>query len=185
VGSSKPDFRVRLVGETVGPTIHRQGWRSPGRSPSHRNGSSICPRARNRTSLPVRATSGESVRRVDVAWPGSHIRRMYDSLSRSEASILAQLRTGMTPLNVYLYLIGASQTSLCDCDEAAEPRQHFTSHCRKCPGSVEEQQRSLSCPWGTSSPILLQRHPLRWPVWYYYSPRCPFGPGLATRAEPA
>jgi hypothetical protein len=50
-----------------------------------------------RATEQVPATVGESVRRIDTAWPGNHTRRMYDDLSKRQASILAQLRTGITP----------------------------------------------------------------------------------------
>jgi hypothetical protein len=69
------------------------------------------------------------VRRIDAAWPGNHTRRIYDDLSKRQASILAQLRTGMTPLNGYLHNIKAVETNLCDCGEAAESREHFIFHC--------------------------------------------------------
>jgi hypothetical protein len=74
-------------------------------------------------------TFGEHVRKIDAAWPGSHTRRMYDDLSKRQASILAQLRTGMTPLNGYLHNIRAAETNLCDCGEAAESREHFIFYC--------------------------------------------------------
>lgn len=64
-------------------------------------------------------TTGESVRKIDAAWPGNHTRRMYDDLSKRQASVLAQLRTGMTPLTGYLHNIKAVGTNLCDCGEAA------------------------------------------------------------------
>lgn len=73
----------------------------------------------------VPATVGESVRRIDTAWPGSHTRRMYDDLSKRQASILAQLRIGMTPLNGYLDNIKVAEKSLCECGEAVESREHF------------------------------------------------------------
>jgi hypothetical protein len=69
------------------------------------------------------------VRKIDAAWPSSHTRRMYDDLSKRQAGILAQLRTGMTPLNGYLYNIRAAETNLCDCGEVAESREHFIFHC--------------------------------------------------------
>jgi hypothetical protein len=49
-----------------------------------------------RATSQVSTTFGESVRRIDAAWPGNHTRCMYDDLSKRQASILAQLRIGMT-----------------------------------------------------------------------------------------
>lgn len=74
-------------------------------------------------------TVGDAVRKIDAGWPGSHTRRMYDELSKRQASVLAQLRTGMTPLNGYLHSIKAVETNLCECSEAVESREHFIFHC--------------------------------------------------------
>lgn len=82
-----------------------------------------------RATLQASTTFGESVRRVDTAWPGDHTRRIYDNLSKRQASVLAQLRTGMTPLNGYLYNIKAAESNLCECGEAAESIQHFMFEC--------------------------------------------------------
>jgi hypothetical protein len=84
-----------------------------------------------RATEQVPATVGESVRRIDTAWPGSHTRRMYDDLSKRQASILAQLRTGMTPLNGYLHNIKAVESNLCECGEAVESIEHFVFHCAR------------------------------------------------------
>jgi hypothetical protein len=42
-------------------------------------------------------------REMDTALPGKHTRILYDTLKRREASVLAQLRTGMARLNGYLH----------------------------------------------------------------------------------
>jgi hypothetical protein len=46
---------------------------------------------------------GEYTRKLDTALPGKHTRLLYDSFKRTDASILAQLRTGMKRLNGYLH----------------------------------------------------------------------------------
>jgi hypothetical protein len=51
--------------------------------------------------------------RVDAALPGKHTRQLYDRLSWKEASVLAQLRTGMARLNGYLFRIDVAQTDRC------------------------------------------------------------------------
>ncbi|KZL85919.1 hypothetical protein CI238_13517, partial [Colletotrichum incanum] len=51
---------------------------------------------------------GKFSKRVDSALPGKHTRQLYDSFSWKQASILAQLRTGMARLNWYLHQIGAA-----------------------------------------------------------------------------
>jgi hypothetical protein len=84
-----------------------------------------------RATEQVPATVGASVRRIDAAWPGNHTRRMYDDLSKRQASILAQLRTGMTPLNRYLHNIKVVESNLCECGETIESREHFVLRCAR------------------------------------------------------
>ncbi|KAI2928635.1 hypothetical protein CBS147321_10997 [Aspergillus niger] len=74
---------------------------------------------------------GRHVKRVDAALPGKHTRQLYDGLSWKEATVLAQLRTGMARLNGYLYRINAAQTDQCACGQARETVEHFLFRCRK------------------------------------------------------
>ncbi len=83
----------------------------------------------SRTSLPERV--GRYSKRVDAALPGKHTRLLYDWLSRREAGVLAQLRTGMAKLNVYLYCIEAASLAKCACGQARETVDHFIFRCRR------------------------------------------------------
>ncbi|CEL11769.1 Putative Reverse transcriptase [Aspergillus calidoustus] len=74
---------------------------------------------------------GKHVKRVDAALPGKHTRQLYDRLSWKEASVLAQLRTGMARLNGYLYRINVAQTDQCECGQARETVEHFLFRCRR------------------------------------------------------
>ena len=74
---------------------------------------------------------GKYSREMDTALPGKHTRTLYDGLQRREASILAQLRTGMARLNGYLYNIGATPTDQCDCGQARESIRHFLFRCTR------------------------------------------------------
>ena len=74
---------------------------------------------------------GRHAKRVDAALPGKHTRQLYDRLSWKEASVLAQLRTGMVRLNGYLYRINVAQTDQCACGQAREIVEHFLFRCRK------------------------------------------------------
>ena len=76
---------------------------------------------------------------MDRALPGRHVRQLYDSLTNSEASILAQLRTGMARLNGYLYRIGVAETEQCRCGGSAETTKHFLFRCSQ----WDEQRRQL------------------------------------------
>jgi hypothetical protein len=74
---------------------------------------------------------GRHSKRVDAALPGKHTRQLYDRLSWKEASVLAQLRTGMARLNGYLYRIKVAETDQCGCGQARETVEHFLFRCRK------------------------------------------------------
>jgi hypothetical protein len=74
-------------------------------------------------------TVGEYTRKMDIALPGKHTRLLYNSFKWAEASILAQLHTGMTRLNGYLHQIGASDTDQCACGHARETVEHFLFRC--------------------------------------------------------
>jgi hypothetical protein len=74
---------------------------------------------------------GKHVKRMDAALPGRHTRQLYDRLSWKEASVLAQLRTGMARLNGYLYQIKVAQTDQCAFGQARETVEHFLFRCRK------------------------------------------------------
>ena len=68
---------------------------------------------------------------ADTALPGKHTRILYDALTRREANILAQLRTGMARLNGYLHRIRAVESDQCDCNQARETVAHFLFRCAK------------------------------------------------------
>ncbi|KJZ67985.1 hypothetical protein HIM_12627 [Hirsutella minnesotensis 3608] len=74
---------------------------------------------------------GKHSKRIDRALPGRHTRTLYDGLTRKEADILVQLRTGMSRLNGYLHAIGATDSGLCECGQAQETVDHFLFRCTK------------------------------------------------------
>lgn len=82
---------------------------------------------RRARSLPVGI--GKYSRDMDIALPGKHTRTLYDSLNRREASVLAQLRTGMARLNGYLHRIKAVDSDQCACGQAIETIKHFLFRC--------------------------------------------------------
>jgi len=83
-------------------------------------------------SLPEKV--GRHSKRVDTALPGKHTRLLYDRLSRKEARVLVQLRTGMTKLNTYLHRTRATSSDLCACGQARETVEHFLFRCRQWTG---------------------------------------------------
>ncbi|EAQ84468.1 hypothetical protein CHGG_08482 [Chaetomium globosum CBS 148.51] len=74
---------------------------------------------------------GRHSKRVDIALPGKHTQLLYDHLSRSEAGVLAQLRTGMAKLNTYLHRIKAAPSDQCTCGQARETVNHFLFRCKQ------------------------------------------------------
>jgi hypothetical protein len=79
--------------------------------------------------LPV--SVGKYSKSIDVALPGRHTRTLYDTLKRTEACVLAQLRTGMARLNGYLHQIGGVESDLCACGQAKETVKHFLFRCAR------------------------------------------------------
>ena len=74
---------------------------------------------------------GKHSQRVDRALPGKHTGPLYDRLSWKEASILAQLRTGIARVNAYLHRIEATPSDQCACEQARETVEHFLFRCTK------------------------------------------------------
>ena len=68
---------------------------------------------------------GKFSKELDKALPGTHTRILYDGLKKKEAKVLAQLRTGMSHLNDYLYRIGIAESDQCACGQAKETVKHF------------------------------------------------------------
>ncbi len=73
---------------------------------------------------------GKYSKAIDTALPGKHTRQLYDRLSHKEASVLAQLRTGIARLNTYLHRITVAPTDQCECGHAKETVDHFLFRCR-------------------------------------------------------
>nr|AEB91360.1 unknown [Verticillium dahliae VdLs.17] len=74
---------------------------------------------------------GKLSKEVDIALPGKHTRELYDNLSWMEASMLAQLRTGMARLNASLFRIRAVASAQCACGQARETVEHFLLRCTR------------------------------------------------------
>ncbi|CRL30817.1 unnamed protein product [Penicillium camemberti] len=74
---------------------------------------------------------GRHSRRVDTTLPGKHTRQLYDQLSWKEASVLAQLRTGMARLNGYLFQINTVETDQYAYGQVRDALDHFLFRCRK------------------------------------------------------
>ena len=80
-------------------------------------------------------------RQIDQALPGKHTRRLYDHLSKADAYILAQLRTGKCRLNGYLARINVVESAQCDCGRGPETVGHFLFQCMRWNTMREEMKR--------------------------------------------
>jgi hypothetical protein len=56
--------------------------------------------------------------------PGKHTVKIYNALNRTAAAILAQLRTNISRLNIYLSKINVADTDRCECG-MTETVPHF------------------------------------------------------------
>lgn len=88
-------------------------------------------RAQQATRSSSRWTTGKRLKEVDSALPGRHVRLLYDTLTRTEAQALAQLRTGHSKLRGFLARIGAEGTDQCECGQGKEDTRHFLFHCQR------------------------------------------------------
>ena len=61
---------------------------------------------------PLPPLVGKFTQSIDCALPGKHTRLLYDSLSKPQAALLTQLRTGKSRLNDYLAKINAVESDL-------------------------------------------------------------------------
>ena len=60
------------------------------------------------------AKTGKFLQRIDKALPGKHAKKLYNSLNRADAAILAQLRINISRLNTYLHRIKVAEIDRCD-----------------------------------------------------------------------
>jgi len=76
------------------------------------------------------AKAGTYLLRLDKELPGKNTRKMYNKTNKTNASILAQLRTNIPRLNSYLRRIEVTETDKCECG-ATETVQRFLSLCTR------------------------------------------------------
>jgi hypothetical protein len=108
---------------------------------------------------------GEYARRFDTALPGKHTRLVYNGLNRTEAGVLAQLRTGMSRLNGYLCRINAAETDRCACGQAKETVEHFLFRCARWDRYRETMLRQTNSKMGCLSFFLEGMAPSDPPSW--------------------
>ena len=139
--SSEENELMKLAKEKA-KAATRQGATAQIQVPRMRSTTLNIARAKHFTTRKLPENIGKYSKRIDIALPGKHTRQLYDDLPWKEASILAQLRTGMARLNTYLLRIRATMTDQCECGQAQETVDHFLFRCRRW---TEYRKEMLRC----------------------------------------
>jgi hypothetical protein len=74
------------------------------------------------------AITGKHLQKIDKALPGKHTAKLYNTLNRTAAATLVQLRTNISRLNTYLSKINIADTDRCECG-MIETVPHFLFLC--------------------------------------------------------
>ena len=99
-------------------------------------------------------TWGRYTYAIDSALPGKHTLRLYGMLSREDASILAQARTGHTHLNEYRARIKQADSALCECNGGVESVKHVILHCPTWDAPRQRLREAVGDRWGDVSFLL-------------------------------
>ena len=82
-----------------------------------------------KVTLPLRV--GKAIKELDHALPGPHTKIIYNNLTKDEAKVIAQLRTGDAKLNLFLARIKAAESAICACGAAPESVRYFLFSCSR------------------------------------------------------
>ncbi|KAJ5569007.1 hypothetical protein N7450_011493 [Penicillium hetheringtonii] len=97
---------------------------------------------------------GRWSRNLDAALPGKHTNFLYDNLSRRQAALLIQLRTGHARLNRYLQRMGHLENNTCGCgtdSDDGETVEHFLFHCPDWNQLRQEMKLRMGSRYGDTS----------------------------------
>jgi ribonuclease HI len=128
--ASEGDQLLQIAKENAREATH-PGATPEAETPRMRSTTLNVARSKTGASKHLPEKVGNHSKRVDTALPGKHTTQLYDRLTWKEATVLAQLRTGMARLNAYLHRIGVAPSEQCACGQAAETVKHFLFRCRK------------------------------------------------------
>lgn len=103
-----------------------------------------------------RSSNGRFIKSFDKALPGPHTLMLYKGKSKSQATILCQLRTGINRLNSYLSKIKAADSEECSCGRGKETVDHLLFRCGKWSILREEHKikRLAKSRWGDTAFLL-------------------------------
>ena len=91
---------------------------------------------------------------LDSAAPGKHTLLLYGALSREDAGILAQARTGHTHLRDYLARTRQIASPICECKGGAESVKHVILHCPMWASPRRQLREVAGDRWGWVSFLL-------------------------------
>ncbi|KAF3346524.1 hypothetical protein VdG2_05329 [Verticillium dahliae VDG2] len=127
--SLEDDLLKRAKGEAR--KASREGATPEKRFPKMRSTTLNAARLKLRVERRLPDNVGKLSKEIDTALAGKHTRELYDNLSWTEASMLAQLRTGMARLNASLFRIRAVSSAQCACRYASETVERFVLRCTR------------------------------------------------------
>ena len=99
-------------------------------------------------------TWGRYTYTLDSALPGKLTLQLYGPLSREDAGILAQARTGHTHLNEYRPRIKQTESALCECDRGVESVKDVILLCQTWTTARKRLREAAGDRWGNVSFLL-------------------------------
>ena len=91
---------------------------------------------------------------LDRALPGKHTVRLYGNLTREQAAILVQARTGHTFLHSYTARIDQTASAACKCGAEREDVQHLMLTCPEWSSQRQVLRETAGDRWGDLSYLL-------------------------------
>jgi len=91
---------------------------------------------------------------IDSALPGRHTLRLYGALSREDAGILAQARTGHAHVREYLARTHQIDSATCECNHGVESVKHVLLHCPLWTSQRRQLRAAAGDRWGDVSFLL-------------------------------
>jgi ribonuclease HI len=108
-----------------------------------------------RADIPAKPSRwGRYTYSLDCAAPGKHTLQLYGALSREDAGILAQARTGHTHLRDYLARTRQIASATCECKEGVETVKHVILQCPTWSAQRQQLREVAGGRWGDVSFLL-------------------------------
>jgi ribonuclease HI len=90
----------------------------------------------------VESPRGAQMKKIDSSMPSGKFLKLTSSISRRQASLLIQLRTGHAPLQAYLHRIQRAESPMCThCERGRETTLHYLMIC---PAFAEQRRRLVA-----------------------------------------